>query len=143
MALDITQVKVVPTRGDKLKGFASIVLNDVFLVGDIKIIEGSRGLFLSMPSKKRKDGSYRDIAHPLNQETRELMEQVILDKYQEIMDTEEDDDFRDEEPEASSEEPEADTGSGEEEAKPEGGDIHDYLDSPVGASETEGEAEAL
>lgn len=143
MALDITQVKVVPTRGDKLKGFASIVLNDVFLVGDIKIIEGSRGLFLSMPSKKRKDGSYRDIAHPLNQETRELMEQVILDKYQEIMDTEDDDDFRDEEPSDSLEEASADQEEETKKAEAPEGDLHDYLDSPVGASEAEGEAEAL
>lgn len=62
--MDITQVRVFPVAEDKLKAFVSIIIDDCFVVSDIKIIEGTQGLFVSMPSKKRKNGSFRDIAHP-------------------------------------------------------------------------------
>jgi len=83
--MEITQVRVFPVHEDKLKAFISIVLDGCFVVSDIKIIEGTNGLFVSMPSKKRKDGSFRDIAHPLNNETRRKFEEQIIVKYREIV----------------------------------------------------------
>ena len=83
--MDITQVRVFPVEEDKLKAFVSIIIDDCFVVSDIKIIEGNNGLFVSMPSKKRKNGSFRDIAHPLNNETRTLIEREIIDKYREVV----------------------------------------------------------
>lgn len=66
---------------DKLKAYVTVVLDNCFIVRDLKIISGNHGLFVAMPSKKRKDGSYRDIAHPLNQDTRAEMEELILKSY--------------------------------------------------------------
>lgn len=83
--MDITDVRVFPVDEDKLKAFVSVVFDDCFVVSDIKIIHGQHGLFVSMPSKKRRNGSFRDIAHPLNQETRRQIEERILGKYQEVM----------------------------------------------------------
>ena len=79
--MDITQVRVFPVDEDKLKAFVSIVIDDCFVVSDIKIIEGTNGLFISMPSKKRKNGTFRDIAHPLNNETRRRLEERIVEEY--------------------------------------------------------------
>jgi stage V sporulation protein G len=67
----------IPVDDDKLKAFVSIILDDCFVISDIKIIHGPKGLFVSMPSKKRKDGTFRDIAHPLNSDTRRMMEEQI------------------------------------------------------------------
>ena len=72
---------VFPVEEEKLKAFVSIIIDDCFVVSDIKIIEGPRGLFISMPSKKRRNGTFRDIAHPLNSETRRMLEQQIIEKY--------------------------------------------------------------
>ena len=83
--MDITQVRIFPVEEDKLKAFVSIVLDDCFVVSDIKIIQGNNGLFISMPSKKRKNGSFRDIAHPLNNETRQSIEAQIISKYREVV----------------------------------------------------------
>ena len=79
--MDITQVKVFPVSEEKLKAYVSIVLDDCFLVSDLKVIHGPNGLFISMPSKRKKNGEFKDIAHPLNRETRELMERRILEEY--------------------------------------------------------------
>ncbi len=79
--MDITQVKVFPVDEEKLKAYVSIVLDDCFLVSDLKVIHGPNGLFISMPSKRKKNGEFKDIAHPLNRETRERMEKMILDEY--------------------------------------------------------------
>ncbi len=79
--MKITDIKVFPVNEDKLKAYVTIVLDDCFVVRDLKIIKGNTGLFVAMPSKKRKDGVYRDIAHPLNQSTRTHMEKQILDGY--------------------------------------------------------------
>jgi stage V sporulation protein G len=87
--MQITEVRVFPVDEDKLKAFASIVIEDAFVVSDIKIIEGRHGRFLSMPSTKRKNGTFRDIAHPLNQATRRQLEQRIFDRYDEIVSSEE------------------------------------------------------
>lgn len=80
--MDITQVKVFPVDEEKLKAYVSIVLDDCFLVSDLKVIHGPNGLFVSMPSKRKKNGEFKDIAHPLNRETRERMERRILDEYE-------------------------------------------------------------
>ncbi len=79
--MDITEVRVFPVDDDKLKAFVSIILDDCFVISDIKVIHGPKGLFVSMPSKKRKDGTFRDIAHPLNSDTRRRMEEQILSHY--------------------------------------------------------------
>ena len=88
--MKITDVRMrkVAKEG-KLKAIVSITLDDEFAVHDIKIIEGDRGLFIAMPSKKVLDGEYRDIAHPINSEVRERVQREILQKYQEILENEE------------------------------------------------------
>ena len=83
--MEITDVRVFPVDEDKLKAFVSIVIDDCFVVSDIKIINGINGLFISMPSKKRKNGTFRDIAHPLNNETRKKIEDKVLAKYREVL----------------------------------------------------------
>ena len=83
--MDVTQVRVFPVDEEKLKAFVSIIIDDCFVVSDIKIIQGNNGLFISMPSKKRKNGTFRDIAHPLNNETRRKIEDKVLARYRELV----------------------------------------------------------
>ena len=84
--MKITEVKVFPARGDsgRLKAYATIVFDDSFIVRDLKVIEGHKGLFVSMPSRRRKDGTFRDIVHPLNSDTRTKIEQSIIVEYNRI-----------------------------------------------------------
>jgi stage V sporulation protein G len=84
--MNITQVKVFPVSEEKLKAYVSIVLDDCFLVSDLKVIQGPNGLFISMPSKRKKNGEFKDVAHPLNRETREMMERRILAEYERARD---------------------------------------------------------
>ncbi len=88
--MQITDVRVrrVAKEG-KLKAVVSITLDGEFVVHDIKVIEGEKGLFIAMPSKKSADGEYRDIAHPINSGTREQMQTLILTKYEETIELEE------------------------------------------------------
>lgn len=79
--MEITEVKVFPVDEEKLKAYITIVLDNCFVVRDLKIISGTGGLFVAMPSKRRKDGTFKDIAHPLNQSTREIVEKKVLDAY--------------------------------------------------------------
>ena len=79
--MDITQVKVFPVDEEKLKAYVSIVFDDCFLISDLKVIHGPNGLFISMPSKRKKNGEFKDVAHPLNRGTREWMERRILEEY--------------------------------------------------------------
>ena len=80
--MKITEVKVYPaTESGRLKAYATIVFENCFIVRDLKVIEGHKGLFVSMPSRKRKDGSFRDIVHPLNSETRKMIEDLIIEEY--------------------------------------------------------------
>jgi stage V sporulation protein G len=79
--MKITEVRVSLREDAKLKAFASITLDDCFVIRGLKIIEGKEGTFVAMPSRRRKDGEYQDIAHPINNEAREEMERVILDEY--------------------------------------------------------------
>ncbi|RYZ88645.1 MAG: septation regulator SpoVG [Proteobacteria bacterium] len=79
--MEITEIKVFPVNEDKLKAYVTIVLSNCFVVRDLKVIQGIDGLFVAMPSKRRKDGTFKDIAHPVNQATRVRMEKEILDAY--------------------------------------------------------------
>ena len=82
--MEITQVKVFPVEEERLKAYVSIVLDDCFLVSDLKVIQGPNGVFVSMPSKRKKNGEFKDVAHPLNRETRERMERRILSEYEKV-----------------------------------------------------------
>lgn len=84
--MQITDVRVRKiTKEGKMKAIVSITLDDEFVVHDIKVIEGEKGLFIAMPSKKATDGEYRDIAHPINSVTRENIQKVILDHYEKAL----------------------------------------------------------
>lgn len=83
--MDVTEVRVFPVEEDRLKAYATLTFDHCFLVRDIKVIHGNKGLFVAMPSKKRKDGSYQDIAHPLNSDTRRMIEQRVLDEYNRVI----------------------------------------------------------
>lgn len=81
--MEITEVKVTPISNvKKLKGFASIVIDNSFIVSDIKIIETVNSAFLSMPSKRSKNGKFRDVAHPLNMETRKMIEEKVFEAFE-------------------------------------------------------------
>ena len=81
--MQITDVRVRKvTKEGKMKAVVSITLDNKFVVHDIKVIEGEKGLFIAMPSRKAADGEYRDIAHPINSETRERIQSIILEKYE-------------------------------------------------------------
>ncbi len=79
--MEITEVRVFPVHEDKLKAYVTITLDACFVVRGLKVIQGATGLFVAMPAKRRKDGTFKDIAHPLNTQTREHMERVILSEY--------------------------------------------------------------
>jgi len=79
--MKITEVRVSLREDAKLKAFASITLDDSFVIRGLKIIEGKTGTFVAMPSRRRKDGEYQDIAHPINNDARAEMERIILDEY--------------------------------------------------------------
>ena len=76
------------TKEGKLKAIVSITLDNEFVVHDIKVIEGEKGLFIAMPSKKSADGEFRDIAHPINSSTREKIQSIILERYQQSLEEE-------------------------------------------------------
>ena len=81
--MKITDVRVRKVAKDgKMKAVVSITLDDEFVVHDIKVIEGEKGLFIAMPSRKAADGEYRDIAHPINSGTRERIQEIILSEYE-------------------------------------------------------------
>ena len=84
--MNITDVRVrsVAKEG-KMKAVVSITIDEEFVVHDIKVIEGEKGLFIAMPSRKATDGEYRDIAHPINSETREKIQGIILQKYEQVL----------------------------------------------------------
>ena len=83
--MEITDVRVFPVEEDKLKAYVTITIDQCFVIRDLKIISGNNGLFVAMPSKKRKDGTFRDIAHPVNNETREMIESKILNEYNTVI----------------------------------------------------------
>lgn len=89
--MEITSVKVrkIEKEGSRMKGIVSVVIDDSFVVRDIRIIEGDKGLFIAMPSKKNAVGEFHDIAHPINKEVRAMFEDAIYKKYEETEDVEE------------------------------------------------------
>ena len=88
--MTITDVRVRKVAKDgKMKAVVSITLDEAFVVHDIKVIEGEKGLFIAMPSRKSSDGEYRDIAHPINTQTRDRLQKIVLDAYEKAEDVEE------------------------------------------------------
>ena len=84
--LEITEIKVKTIQdGNKMKAVASVTFDNVFVVHDIKVIEGTSKLFVAMPSRKTPDGKFKDIAHPITSEMRAFLEEKIIEKYQEVI----------------------------------------------------------
>lgn len=79
--MEITEIRITLRDDDKLRGFASITLDNCFVIRGLKIISGASGIFVAMPSRKRKDGTYQDIAHPINMPTRQWMESQVVAAY--------------------------------------------------------------
>ena len=86
MKITSVNVRKIEKEGSRMKGIASVLLDDSFAVHDIRIIEGEKGLFIAMPSKKTPTGDYRDIAHPINPEVRSMFEEAIIKAYNEAED---------------------------------------------------------
>ena len=82
MKITSVNVRKIEKEGSRMKGIASVLLDDSFAVHDIRIIEGEKGLFIAMPSKKTPNGEFKDIAHPINAETREKIQKAILEAYE-------------------------------------------------------------
>ncbi len=81
--MEITEVRISPARGGKVRAFASIVIDDCFIINDLRVMEGREGqLYVTMPSRKTRNGQVRDIAHPLNSETRKVVEDRVLREFQ-------------------------------------------------------------
>jgi stage V sporulation protein G len=79
--MEITEVRLTLRSEDRLKAFVSITFDNAFVVRGLKVIEGNDGLFVAMPSRRRKDGEFRDIAHPINNETRQMIEDAVFAEY--------------------------------------------------------------
>jgi stage V sporulation protein G len=86
MKITNVSIRKVEKEDSRMKGIASVLLDDEFAVHDIRIIEGTKGLFIAMPSRKTSTGGYRDIAHPISQEVRSMFEKEILDAYEKAED---------------------------------------------------------
>ncbi len=81
--MEVTEVRISPAKGGKVRAFASVVFDDCFIVNDLRVIEGREGqVFVTMPGRKTRNGQMRDIAHPLNSETREEIERRVLEEYE-------------------------------------------------------------
>ena len=87
MEITNVRVRVVEKENSKMRGFASVTIDDQFVVHDIRILEGDNGLFLAMPSKQIAPGEYRDIAHPINAEARKIFSDAILAEYEKKQDS--------------------------------------------------------
>lgn len=84
--MEITDIRVrMVNKDSKMKAVVSVTFDDEFVVHDIKVIEGEKGMFIAMPSRKAGDGEYRDIAHPINSDTRDRLQSIILDKYEQVL----------------------------------------------------------
>lgn len=85
--MEITEVKVYPAKDSgRLKAYATIVFDNSFIIRDLKVIEGDKGFFISMPSRRRKDGTFRDIVHPLNSDTRKKIEDRVIQEFKSVQD---------------------------------------------------------
>jgi stage V sporulation protein G len=83
--MQVTEIRVFPVEEDKLRAYVTMTLDHCFVIRDIKVIRSATGYFVSMPSKKRKDGTYKDVAHPINNETRAMIEEKIIGEYQKVV----------------------------------------------------------
>ncbi len=83
--MEITEIKVFPAKEGKLKAYATMVFDNCFIVRDLKVIQSDKGMFVSMPSRRKKDGSFKDIVHPLNSETRKMIEERIIEEYNKVV----------------------------------------------------------
>ena len=83
--MEITEVKVFPANEGRLKGYATMVFDNCFIVRDMKIIESDEGFFVSMPSRRKKDGTFKDIVHPLNADTRTEIENKVIEEYKKVV----------------------------------------------------------
>lgn len=79
--MQITEIKIFPVNEDKLKAYVTVTFDNSFVVRDLKVIQGNNRLFVAMPSRRMKDGSFRDVVHPSNAEMREQLEKAIFDEY--------------------------------------------------------------
>ncbi len=80
--MEITEIRFTMRNEEKLRAFANVTFDSAFVIRGLKIISGTRGLFVSMPSRRRPDGSYQDVAHPINTETRRHLERAVLEAYE-------------------------------------------------------------
>ncbi len=80
--MEITEIRLTMRNEDKLKAFANVTFDDAFVIRGMKVISGNKGLFISMPSRKRPDGTYQDIAHPVNTDMRRHLERAVLEAYE-------------------------------------------------------------
>jgi len=81
--MKVTEVRISPAKGGKIRAFASIVVDDCFIINDLRVVEGrEKQLFVTMPARKARNGQMRDIAHPLNRETREAIDERVLEEYE-------------------------------------------------------------
>lgn len=84
MQITSVNVKKYDKEESKMKGIASVLIDDCFVIRDIRIIEGTDGLFIAMPSRRKNDGEYQDVAHPINAETRKMFEDAIFEEYNKV-----------------------------------------------------------
>ena len=89
--MEITEVRLTLRQEERLKAFVSITFDNAFVVRGLKVIDGNTGLFVAMPSRRRKDGEFRDIAHPINNETRQMIEDAVLSEYERQLEAAQDD----------------------------------------------------
>ena len=80
--MNITDVRIYPMEEEKVRAFVTVTIDNCLVIRDIKIIQGNTDLFVAMPAKKRKDGKFYDVVHPINQETRKVLTEAILEKYE-------------------------------------------------------------
>ena len=86
--MEVTEVRISPAKGGKVRAFASVVFDDCFIVNDLRVVEGREGqVFVAMPGRKTRNGQMRDTAHPLNSETREMIEQRVLEEYRSALES--------------------------------------------------------
>jgi len=83
--MEVTGVEVYPVEQEKLKAYATITFDSAFVVRDLKVIKGKTGFFVAMPSKKGKDGTYRDLAHPINSDMRTMIESKVMEEYEKLV----------------------------------------------------------
>jgi len=83
--MEVTEAHVYPVDDERVKAIATITFDNCFIVRDLKIINGPKGLFVAMPSRRRKDGTFKDTAHPLNSETRRMIETKVLEEYRRVV----------------------------------------------------------